>query len=83
MFSKTYSWEFSSLSSVLSSLSSVLLVFVSTDFKSVETRLGFEHRVGRLHPLAPEGRGAWGVRWSPSWLGGDGEGRKPPYEGMG
>ena len=26
----------------------------------------FEHRVGRLaHPLSPEGKGAWGKRWSP------------------
>ena len=23
---------------------------------------------GRLHPLSPEGKGAWGKRWSPPWL---------------
>ena len=29
-------------------------------------RSGSEHRVGRLaHPLSPEGKGAWGKRWSP------------------
>ena len=31
---------------------------------------------GRLHPLSPEGKGAWGKRWSPPWLRRDGVDRK-------
>ena len=31
---------------------------------------------GRLHPLSPEGKGAWGKRWSPLWKEGRGDSKK-------